>query len=201
MDTSDELAMMAVDYERHELTTEQGTGPVLMWRCAAPGTNNHSFRVVAAPNALIVYGDSPTDRVLFHPSIRSAQEAVEWLRGAERSPGYMLEKIAGDFDSKATFEPERVTAMILEELRNALAERHDDADRSFMRGRARAWVHTLRYWRWHGEDDGTLQDARDCMPSWFENEEYLGWFRPRGECLRTVAALRCFARLLRVDDA
>lgn len=58
------------------------------WLCKKPGTSIYSFRVVALPGAIVIYGD--IGEAILRPSDR---DVVGWLRGSVGSPDYVLGKM------------------------------------------------------------------------------------------------------------
>lgn len=76
--------LAAESFTTHELTQE---GPQ-EWRCGRKGTSAYSFRILFRPGMIAVWGDLG-EWILRH----SDRESLAWLRGAVRSPDYMLEKV------------------------------------------------------------------------------------------------------------
>ena len=76
------------EFKDHMLTVEQGEGPVRMWYCGRPGTGIYSFRVIAAPGFLGVYGDVGDGMLMAYD-----RDLVKWLPGAVRSPEYLMSKM------------------------------------------------------------------------------------------------------------
>lgn len=79
------IAAVAADsFAAHQITvTKKGD-----YLCRRPGTGVYHFFVILRPGAVIVYGDIGDGIFLF-----SDADALKWLRGAVRSPGYLLEKL------------------------------------------------------------------------------------------------------------
>lgn len=76
-------------FRDHVLTVEQATGSVRMWHCGKPGTGIYSFRVIAAPGFLCVYGDVGDGMLMAYD-----RDLVPWLRGAVSDPHYLMSKMA-----------------------------------------------------------------------------------------------------------
>ncbi len=72
----------------HVLITEQDQGPVRMWYCGKPGTGMYSFRVIAAPGFICVYGDVGDGMLMAYD-----RDLVPWLKDAIKSPDYLLGKM------------------------------------------------------------------------------------------------------------
>lgn len=75
-------------FKDHVLTVEQSEGPVRMWHCGKPGTGIYSFRVIAAPGFLGVYGDVGDGMLMAYD-----KDLIPWLRSAVQSPGYLMSKM------------------------------------------------------------------------------------------------------------
>jgi hypothetical protein len=99
-------------FETHELTVEQANGPVRMWHCGKPGTGIYSFRVVAAPGFISIYGDVGDGMLAAYD-----RDMVAWLGGAIRSPSYLFSKM---IKSRKVFRADLA--------RNLLKELVDEAD-------------------------------------------------------------------------
>lgn len=84
-DVQKDIARFAAEgFVDHVLTVE---GPS-EWRCGKPGTGIMAFRVLCRPGMIAVWGD------LGEWVLRvSDRNPVPWIRGAVRSPGYLLEKV------------------------------------------------------------------------------------------------------------
>lgn len=82
-------------FSRHVITQE-GEG---RWLFARPKTGMYHFRVIAAPGAVIVYGD--IEDIILTPSDR---DALHWLKSVLRGPpgqydlSYVAEKVRGRKD-------------------------------------------------------------------------------------------------------
>jgi len=72
----------------HSITPEQTEGPVRMWYCGRKGTGMYSYRVIAAPNMLLVYGDVGDYILQVYD-----KDLVPWLRGAIKSENYLISKM------------------------------------------------------------------------------------------------------------
>jgi hypothetical protein len=83
-------------FTRHVLTAE-GDG---RWLCRAPDTNAYWFRLIVAPNALIVLGD--LGEMVARPY---TPDPIAWLRGAVGSPGYFVEKVQASKSPTKEFYP------------------------------------------------------------------------------------------------
>lgn len=112
----------ARDFAQHVLAVE---GPN-EWRCGKAGTVISSFRILCRPGMVAVWGDMG-EWILRH----SDKDSLGWLRGAVRSPGYLLSKVkAGEHlrfyaaDAMASLDdPETVEswgADVIEKIREAL---------------------------------------------------------------------------------
>jgi hypothetical protein len=75
-------------FTHHVLTTEG----LHRWRCGRPGDSMYSFRVIALPGVVIIYGDLG-ERIYRH----AGHNSLEWLRGAVQSPEYLLGKASPQF--------------------------------------------------------------------------------------------------------
>lgn len=91
----------AGEFADHVLTVE---GPS-EWRCGKPGTGIMAFRVLCRPGMVAIWGD------LGEWVLRvSDRNPVPWIRGAVRSPDYLLEKVqAGE---KLCFYPSDALALL-----------------------------------------------------------------------------------------
>lgn len=100
-------------FSRHVVTPE-GEG---RWLFAAPDTGMFHFRVIAAPRAVIVYGD--IDDIILVPSDR---DALRWLRSVLRGDrgvydlSYVAEKVRGR-DSITEFKPRLLEEWVAERRR------------------------------------------------------------------------------------
>ncbi|HWQ10117.1 MAG TPA: hypothetical protein VN436_13445 [Holophaga sp.] len=114
--------LAARDFTKHVLTVE-GPGE---WRCGEPDTVIMSFRILCRPGMVVVWGDLG-EWVLRH----SDRDSLGWLRGAVRSPDYVLQKVkAGErlrfyaADAMASLDdPETIEswgADVVEKIREAL---------------------------------------------------------------------------------
>lgn len=100
--TVNSLAVTA--FAHHQLSTVREG----LWKCARPATWMYGFFVAAMPGAIAVYGDTP-DALLRVHSTPGATEAVQWLRGAIGSPGYLFEKLV-QRQAYQTFYPDDALA-------------------------------------------------------------------------------------------
>ena len=75
-------------FKDHCLTSEQTEGPVCMWLCHQLGTGVYHFRVIAAPGFMAVYGDVGDGMLMMYD-----KDPIPWLRGAIKSPDYLLKKV------------------------------------------------------------------------------------------------------------
>lgn len=170
--------LAAQSFADHVLVAE-GEG---RWYCGKPGTGIYSFRVVSAPYHVIVFGD--IGDALLRVSDRNP---VPWLRGAVRSPDYLISKsiwrdtvfYRGDAveylrDALRETEPSRSAIAVCEEL-NLSTSDAVDAIRLDDELDVRGW-----YEAWH--------DAGECEPP--------SCTGPSAGMFWTVEALRCFVRLL-----
>lgn len=180
-----ELDKVLPDLAEHQLF-EEGTGTIRSWVCRNPNRFHCWYRVVSAPNALIVYGDLVTDRIVYHPGQR---DMLSWLRGAVRSPGYLAQKVTGDFDQKMVFDPDLVDDYLYDELDDS-----EDWDSSVIRNALE---------RWHSFSNRTVEDAAELLTDPYDldglnrdTEVLTDFFRPHGDVVRSVAALIRFEELL-----
>ena len=90
MRKDDRIAALAAGRFDEHVVTMEGLG---RWRCGRPDSNLYSFRVIAAPGAVIVYGDLGK-RVYRHAN----HDSLEWLRQAVRDPDYLLGKASPPFE-------------------------------------------------------------------------------------------------------
>lgn len=75
------------------------TSRVSLWRVAKPGTGIYGFNVLITRGTVTVYGD------LGEYVLRmSADDPVEWLRGAVGSSGYLFEKVQAADRSRGDFK-------------------------------------------------------------------------------------------------
>jgi hypothetical protein len=90
MSNQEQIAIWAKkSFADHVLTCEAKTDKIALYHCGRPGGSNYSFRVVLAPNCIMVYGDIG-DRMLFN--YRPFSQQISWLRGSVNSGHYMVEK-------------------------------------------------------------------------------------------------------------
>lgn len=91
----------AEEFADHVLTVE---GPS-EWRCGKPGTGIMAFRVLCRPGMVAIWGD------LGEWVLRvSDRNPVPWIRGAVRSPDYLLSKVkAGE---RLSFYPADARALL-----------------------------------------------------------------------------------------
>lgn len=67
---------------------------VRAWRFAAPGTSNMAMTIYVVPGRIIMVGDAG------ELILQRCTDMVGWLRGAIKSPGYVLEKVPHSFQKK-----------------------------------------------------------------------------------------------------
>ena len=85
----EQIQAFAVDaFKDHEITVLTDTEHVKLYRCGQPGSSVYAFYVAGLPGAVAFYGD--LGEAILRPSDR---DALGWLRGAVRSPSYLIEKV------------------------------------------------------------------------------------------------------------
>lgn len=84
------------------------------WRCSKPGTGIYAFNVIVRPGLVVFFGDVG-DWILRH----SDQDSLGWLRGAVKSPDYLLEKVK---NSKEHFYAADALAWLKEQEEPVLLE-------------------------------------------------------------------------------
>lgn len=88
----------------HAITPEQTEGPVRMWYCGRKGTGMYSYRVIAAPGMLLVYGD-----VGDYMLQANDRDLIPWLRGAIKSENYVIGKMVHKGE---VFLPDEAVALL-----------------------------------------------------------------------------------------
>lgn len=85
------ISRLAVEAFAHHVVEDLGAaGELRTWRCRQPESSFHAFRVVMWPGWIVVAGD--IGDTLFQHSDR---DGLPWLRGAVKSPDYLLGKVRG----------------------------------------------------------------------------------------------------------
>ena len=83
------LAKMANEaFVDHKLVPEQISTSLKMWYCGKKGTGMYSFRVIAAPGMLLVYGD-----VGDYMLQANDRDLIPWICGAIKSENYVIGKM------------------------------------------------------------------------------------------------------------
>ncbi|KKL79323.1 hypothetical protein LCGC14_2016010 [marine sediment metagenome] len=83
------LAKMANEaFVDHKLVPEQISTSLKMWYCGEKGTRMYSFRVIAGPGMLLVYGDVGNFMLQAHD-----HDLIPWIRGAIKSENYVIRKM------------------------------------------------------------------------------------------------------------
>lgn len=110
--TQSDITRLAADaFETHVLTKESDE----RWKCRrADGSWMHGFFVLVVPGALIVYGDTG-DGIFRHSG-----NGLPWLRGAVKSPSYLLSKLQ---NRKKKFYPGDAIAWAAESVREETFDR------------------------------------------------------------------------------
>lgn len=112
------------EFADHVLTIEQGEGPIRMWHCGKPDTGIYSFRVIAAPGFIGVYGDVGDGMLMAHD-----RDLIKWLPGAVRSPDYLMSKMLKKRDE---FNADEAREM----MQRMIDESHDEEDEEDIEGEA-----------------------------------------------------------------
>lgn len=101
----------------HIITCEQSDLPVRMWYCGRKNTGIYSYRIVAAPRMILVYGD-----VGDYMLQASDYDLIPWLRGAVKSEHYVIGKMINKGEE---FLPDEAEAL-LNELRDRYIEEENN---------------------------------------------------------------------------
>jgi len=160
-------------FAKHEVM-EEASG---VYRCRAPGTLMHGFRVVLLPGATLVYGD--IGELLL--SRASGGAGVGWLAQAVRSRDYLLEKCSR---RKEMFMPGDAAEYLEEHMESSgasgellglleqLEGAHDDEE--------------FDHRRWCGAFGASVQDGWEVISSFYDYvpevhwcAEALAWFSDR----------------------
>ena len=188
-------------FAEHIITPEQTEGPVRMWLCHKPGTGIYHFRVIAAPGILVVTGDVG-DNILR----ASDRDLVPWLRGAVKSPDYLMEKIVRGYNCKEFVEGE-VENMFCNMLENAgydpsLAEEDAEEDaeeqneNSYIQNARKIIEDTKENW-YHDYDDRTGHEFCRAFSDAGGDSEYTeSLFDYDSNALWTCNCLKKFIELL-----
>jgi len=189
----EQIAEMAKDaFKNHELIEEQVEGPVRCWLCKRPGSSTYHFRVIAAPGALIIYGDVGDNILMAHN-----RDMVPWIRGSVRSRDYVIEKIRGEWRHQQEFNPELVDEWFKDEIKNFKELDEDEYITRYVVAQAR-WKEEKQYvdemtlpsiiheiLTDHPENKG-LGDDSEAMEFFYEWTPDILW---------TYHCLECFVRL------
>lgn len=107
-------------FAEHRLTPEQTEGPVRMWHCGRKGTGMYSYRIVAGPGMLLVYGDVGDYMLQAHD-----RDLIPWLLGAIKSEDYVIGKMVHKHEVFLEDEASNLLDRLIEEA-------CDDEDREEM---------------------------------------------------------------------
>lgn len=170
------------NFANHRVVAE-GDG---RWYFGAPGTGHFSFRVIAAPRMVMMYGDAG-ELIL----IPSDTDALRWLRSVLSSgPGkydvqYIAEKVPADLRVTA-FQPELVREYfndLASELNEGTSERRAEAIGSFF--------------DYYSDDDfKTAEELYEALSSSRLNDEYPNVCGLTWHFFHRVAGLEAFCRAL-----
>lgn len=184
-------------FAEHILTPEQTEGPVRMWLCHKPRTGIYHFRVIASPGTLVVVGDVG-DGIL----CASDKDLVPWLRGAVKSPDYLLSKLV-----KSAYRKEFVEGEVENMFNNMLEsagydstltgeEAEEQKEDSYIR-KARKIIEDTKENRCYDYDDRTGHEFCRAFSDAGGDSEYLeSLFDYDSDALWTLNCLRKFIELL-----
>jgi len=101
-ETKSTVERLAADAFARHVLTQEGPGE---WRCGREGTVIHSSRVLLRPGMVAVWGDLG-EWILRHGD----RDSLGWLRGAVKSPDYLLEKVRAG--KRSEFYPDDALAWL-----------------------------------------------------------------------------------------
>lgn len=152
----------------HVITPEQTDGPVRMWYCGRKGTGMYSYRVIAAPGMLLVYGD-----VGDYMLQANDRDLIPWLKGAIRSEDYMISKM---INKGEVFRPDEAIALL-----NTLVEEAKEDDEGDLRHEDEEDNNTYHYSKQAIALKSAVLDEWD--PDYGSGEEFARAFmNAGGEC-------------------
>lgn len=166
----------------HRLVPEQTEGPVRMWYCGEPGTGIYSFRVIAAPFMILVYGDIG-DYMLQ----ASERDLIPWLRGAVKSEHYLISKFV---HKQEVYLPEEADLLL-----KGLAREYADDDYS---GGLQK-IGQIRS-NWNKDYDGFDKFAEEFVCAGFESELLKSVTDFESDIYWTVECLKKFVDLYATQE-